>query len=162
MAAEPVILWDGLLANQATLQVFIFSRERRCGIQNHLLGWVLFIATRKQKSTPHWFEAFEMSFSVTCIWWSVLSCLRHGWLMELEIQRVGGYHSALLHVISAGKTDLTQLKRVTWNGYGNKTRKTDRKANPPTTTNLPKHHGHTVLMCCEKGTQDAILDSLCL
>lgn len=39
MAAKPVILcvWDGLAANQATLQVFIFSSERSCGIQKHLL-----------------------------------------------------------------------------------------------------------------------------
>lgn len=60
--------------------------------------------------------------------------------MELEIQRDGGYRSAIPHVISAGETDLTQMKRVTRKGYGNKTRKTDGKANPPTTTNLPKHH----------------------
>lgn len=29
MAAEPLILWDGLAANQATSQIFIFSSERR-------------------------------------------------------------------------------------------------------------------------------------
>lgn len=36
-----------------------------------------------------------------------------------------------------GETDLTQMKRVTRKGYGNKTRKTDGKTNLTTTTNPP-------------------------
>ncbi len=66
MGAKPLILcvWDGLVVNQATLQVFIFSSKRSCGIQNHLLGWVLFTSTQKEKSTPHWFKGF----------WNVIFC----------------------------------------------------------------------------------------
>lgn len=112
---------------EATVQVFILSSKRSSGIQNHLLGWVLFTPTRKEKSTSHWFKAFEMSFSVTQIWWSVLLCLRRGRSVESEVQRDGGYSSAIPRVASAAETDLTQMKRVTRKGYGNKTRKTDGK-----------------------------------
>lgn len=58
---------------------------------------------------------------------------RHAWLVELEIQRDRGYHSASPHVISAGETDLTQMKCVTRRGFGNKTRQTVGKTNQNTT-----------------------------
>ena len=62
---------------------------------------------------------------------------------ELEMQRDRGYPSAIPRVISAGETDLTQMKRVTRKGYGDETRKTDGKTNSPTTTNQ-----HTTLFKC--------------
>ena len=68
-------------------------------------------------------------------------CVRYGWLVDLETKGDGGY-SAFPHIISAGETDLTQMIHVIRKGYGNKTRKTDGKTNPLTTTNKSNQYIH--------------------
>lgn len=75
----------------------------------------------------------------------MLLCVRRGRLAKLEMQRDGGYRSAILRIISAGETDLTQMKRVTKKGYGNKTRKTDGKKQS-TNYNKPTQTPHTTLL----------------
>lgn len=49
---------------------------------------------------------------------------------------------AIPRIISAAETDLTQMKRVTRKGYGNKTRKTDGKKKQSTDCNKPARTQH--------------------
>lgn len=89
------------------------------------------VGEREISSCP--FKALEMPLSCHLGMMECAVVSRHAWLVELEIQRDRGYHSASPHVISAGETDLTQMKCVTRRGFGNKTRQTVGKTNQNTT-----------------------------
>lgn len=105
-------------------------------MQSHPLGRALFASARREGNVLHTdlrlLKCHFLSLRYDGVRRRVSGVVgRRSW----EMLRDGGYRGAIPGVISAGETNLTQMKRVTRKGYGNETRKTDGKNT--TTHRLP-------------------------
>lgn len=110
-------------------KIYIFNVTREA-VEPRSTCWAkyCFLPHRKRNLLHAVLRRLKWHF-LSGIRWSLLFCLRHGWLVEME--RDGGYRSAITHQ----GWGLTKMKRVTMKGYGNKTLWNRWKTDPPTAAN---------------------------